>query len=448
MKTTRYFLCVFLFVLSGVIQLSAQQLEIHQLNVGSGDAAIILTRKSNNSINKIMIIDFGFAFSSDLVGSYLKDVLNYSGDIDYAIVSHYDKDHYGGYANFADKYLLKYGKKIKTLIIPGGLSSSFDYPLNGLTPKQDDWNPALPKVTNAKKLSELPTFLSNIKDTNCVSSIFQLSEHKKIDGNFTFDAYNNIPIEMELVAGLQYIKGVTKRVLSKNRKGNDDCLAWVLHFGQFRFYTGGDLGGTDNGYVDHESPLADYFISSNRFNAKSLNTTNKGTLTKGHVCVAKINHHGSEESSNAKFLKTTNPSAWIISCGIFFDHPDLSVIKRMQENSTPPIDEDGIRGIFFTAPKEVVARDIAKAFSDKKKFFLEYGTTKINGNSAIEPLGTYTIVVKPTNLVEIGKMDQDSPVEEEVPITKRSVFTIEFLKKETGGDNYETHSILFDCHTD
>jgi hypothetical protein len=445
MKTIRRFCCIFLFILSGIDSLSAQQLEIHQLNVGQGDAAVILTRGKNKKIRKIMIIDFGKKFSNDLIGPYLKDILGYTGNINYAIVSHYDVDHYAGFSKFAELYLEANGKKINRMIIPGGIGSSLQYPMGGLTPGKNDWNPALPKVSDTSKLGELPTFLSNITNTKIVSAIFQLSERQQINWHFVLDTLDEIPVTMELVAGLQYVKGTSSRKLSNNTTYNDDCLAWVLHFGEFRFYTGGDLGGYDKGYVDHESLLADYFTSNTTYNATPLNKNNKDNPAKGHVCVAKINHHGSNESSNKKFLETTNPSAWLISCGlqINFDHPTNAVLDRMLNCSKKTTAADGIRGIFITSlPYAVDTGKLTSRFSDKKKFYYAYTHTMINRETNPTPEGTYTITVKPSNEFYV---DEENDITEDISITKTSAFTISYWAP-NGMGNFKPASKVFICH--
>ncbi|MDP2599716.1 MAG: MBL fold metallo-hydrolase [Deltaproteobacteria bacterium] len=97
---------------------------------------------------------------------------------------------------------------------------------------------------------------------------------------------------------------------------NARSIALVLEYGDFRYFTGGDLtgGGGNPPYqtIDLETPLAPLI---------------------GDVDIMKVSHHGSHTSSNPAFLEILKPEAAIISAGAQNDffHPHPSVVARYQK---------------------------------------------------------------------------------------------------------------------
>lgn len=93
-------------------------------------------------------------------------------------------------------------------------------------------------------------------------------------------------------------------------------LALLIEYGQFRYFTDGDLpgGGGDPPYqtIDLETPLAPLV---------------------GDVDIILVPHHGSHTSTNENFLKYLKPEVAIISLGNENDfyHPHPSVIRRLKE---------------------------------------------------------------------------------------------------------------------
>jgi beta-lactamase superfamily II metal-dependent hydrolase len=137
------------------------------------------------------------------------------------------------------------------------------------------------------------------------------------------------------------------------RSENDLSFAFLLRFGSFRYYTGGDLCGVEKEesktlYTNMESPLAAWV---------KARWDNKHPGEDFHVCAAKINHHGSNSSTNDDFMEVFNPRLAVISAANKnFNKkgaerkilPKEEVIKKLLGKDFPITDNMRQRPVFFT----------------------------------------------------------------------------------------------------
>lgn len=91
---------------------------------------------------------------------------------------------------------------------------------------------------------------------------------------------------------------------------NERSVAVVVEHGVFRALVGGDLTGGGNGTADVETPLSRQV---------------------GRVDLLRVNHHGSETSSNSMALALWAPRAALVSVGTdnTYCHPAPSVVDRL-----------------------------------------------------------------------------------------------------------------------
>jgi len=92
---------------------------------------------------------------------------------------------------------------------------------------------------------------------------------------------------------------------------NDYSIGLVLTYGNFQYFTAGDLSGEDtSNYRDIETSVAPEV---------------------GEVEVYNVNHHGSRHSSNAYFVNTLSPTVSVCSCGSDnpYGHPTQNMIDRV-----------------------------------------------------------------------------------------------------------------------
>jgi hypothetical protein len=93
---------------------------------------------------------------------------------------------------------------------------------------------------------------------------------------------------------------------------NSRSIALRLDYGQFSMWLGGDLTGGASSTSDVETPAS---------------------LACGNVDVYKLNHHGSNTSSNLNLVANLAPELAVVSCGAGnpYGHPPTTVVNRLNQ---------------------------------------------------------------------------------------------------------------------
>lgn len=315
----------------------SQTLEVHQISVGQGDGAIIVVRDTarlgaaldsagiprpaarinmfktamdsvvdlSGTVTKAMLIDAGKGSKQG------QKIYQYAQKIgvskfQYSVLSHYHDDHYGGFKSLVQTY----GMQIDTAYDRGYYNRA-------------------KKPTRTARTSYINIFNSNRrKQASCDST------------NLLLGTLGGQQIRLTNVANAGYVFGDVHGDAGDPGCGNDEnnySLGWILQYGAFRFFTGGDLNGVNSGQkIDLESYIVD---SVRRFDNSvfvEYNNTND-TIPKSHVCGLKLNHHGGKESTNTYFLSRLRPKTVLISCGYDkgYKHPRVEVIRKIDSAATP-----------------------------------------------------------------------------------------------------------------
>lgn len=304
-------------------------LEIHHINVGTGDSTLIAVRdvtktrtaitpyknvsaekdynllkiaRDNNvvlsgTIDKAVLIDSGNGSTQgDIINKYLNDIG--VTKLDYVLTSHFHQDHFGGYPVVLKKY--------KGTYVP--------YDRSNIAPKAG---------------TTFTKYRDNLTE-NTTQAIKEIAQ----PGAVSVSGTNSL----ELAIGNKGQK-IVLRIIESNSTDlngasvaaatsqNDAGFGWLLQYGAFRYFSGGDLGGFDqSNYICVETPMIDELVKKDT----SVFTTNiNGPMDKGHICSFKLNHHGSRYSTNAWFISTMRPTSAIISCGDRHGHPHKEAIEDL-----------------------------------------------------------------------------------------------------------------------
>lgn len=295
------------FLLSVII--FAQELQIHHINVGQGDATLIIS-----PTGKKMLIDAGnTGQGTNVVRPYLSSLgINY---LDFVVCSHYHADHLGG----------------------------LDEVINGLGTSN------IGAVYDRGRNAPLPTTVAFTEYEAAANATgrryaIQLGQVIDLGGGVT----------MKCVATDGYVINYG-RVANATSSENNLSIGFLLNYSSFQYFTGGDLGGESTYYADNETPLAPQV---------------------GDVDAFKINHHGSQYSTNQTFVNTLKPEVGIISVGTnTYGHPAQVVLDRLANaNCFMYLTQTGSGG---TVPsgKGVVANNNIVVRTTGKSYTVTYGST-------------------------------------------------------------------------
>lgn len=309
----------------------SQTLEIHQLSVGQGDAGLIIIRDTarmrcnfiNNTpsyflpVNKIEMLPAALHNNIPLNGTVIKailidtgegnsqadHILNYMSkmgvaELDHIIISHYDKDHIGGAVKIMQT--MNVGSVIDRGNVPTNSTGTYKKYKNAIASKST--NRIIPKLGYGEILC----------------------------------GANNRRIEIFPTTVNSFVFADTPGTPARSKNENDFSLSFVLQYGCFRFFSGGDLSGfNSSNKKDIETPLALAIKGSDK--ACFRESSSATVLSKGHICAFKINHHGSDHSTNETFLSILQPRTCIISCGYHghFKHPRKDKIKLLESSNSP-----------------------------------------------------------------------------------------------------------------
>ena len=265
MKKTVFFLL--LLAGSGFFPgLSAQTLKIYQIDVEQADAALIITPNG-----KSLLIDSGTGGLSDRIEALFEQ--EEISEIDAFVCTHYDTDHLGA----IDK-LVKSGWQVHSAYDRGYKTGEY----------------------NSRKTSR------EFKDYQKALGY----RAERLDPGDVIDLDGQVIITCIASGGRITGSGQAKR----GDDENDKSIALLIRYGDFLFFTGGDLA------FDTEGKIAEHDLVTD-------------------VDVYKADHHGSATSSDPDFMRDLNPSVILISNGSnkTYQHPRKVTLQRYETLPSAPI---------------------------------------------------------------------------------------------------------------
>jgi hypothetical protein len=158
--------------------------------------------------------------------------------------------------------------------------------------------------------------------------------------------------------------------INSGQPDNDDSIGLVVRFGNFFFYTGGDL----------PSPGEDLIAAAVMANGFA-NPAGGAFPVAGRIAAFKCGHHGSGHSTSAAFLAAVNPVVATISCGenqfgTGENHPDPAVIGRLQATA----------GLYFYLTNCKYATTHIPASEGTEQLSVVGNRSRVSGNNDIPNL--------------------------------------------------------------
>ena len=309
-----------LVILAGIVLAatpSIAQLEIIHLDVGQGDATLIVAPPDGSGNRKTVLIDAGGMPSQGGGGQIVAAALESRGisHLDFVIVTHYDSDHVGGVVeggNHGRGFVFGPNRVPGNDTSFGGTLADFldldstvfgtgdDITVGTFVDRGD--TPA--GTTQAyDKYKEIASEMGTRVKLDSLSAVQAFNEN--LGGGATLMA----------LAGNGFVRGHVG-VVDDVDTPNERSLCFLLSFGSFHYLAGGDTIGRASGNEDAEveAAIGEFLV------AEGVN-----------VDVLHVNHHGANNASDADFLTDVDPEVAIISLGNgnSHKHPTRNALKRL-----------------------------------------------------------------------------------------------------------------------
>lgn len=305
----------------------ADTLKAIHINVGQGDATLILGPADSSGDRVAVLMDAGdITFQGDPDGGVLvRSVLEREGisHIDFFIASHYDADHIGGVIAG----------------LPHVHGSSFILGADGVPggPGDDDGDGVADWIDSSMQQPDpeeigtgdditVGTFVdrgdSGHPNTATYDKYFgmasALGTRRSITSQSDVDTFEidlGGGAVMVLLSGNGLVRDRSSAVDDVNTE-NERSLCFLLRFGGFDYLLGGDTIGRNSGNEDArvEGEIGE-FIQANGIS----------------IDVLHVNHHGADNASDSDFLTAIQPEVAIISAGNENEHhhPTLNALERL-----------------------------------------------------------------------------------------------------------------------
>jgi beta-lactamase superfamily II metal-dependent hydrolase len=313
-------------------------LEIHHIDIGQGDAALVVGPTGKSLLYDVGESYWNSSIDAQKVGPYVEGVLGCK-EVDYVVISHFHVDHIG-YVGYGGLWNLV---EVQGFTVGQTLLRDYNTYLGTTSGTFDNWE----------------LYLEGDGQNT-------LHPATAIEGTSQVDLGGGVVFDIVTVDGNGTMKPGDFSADPVPPSENDYSVGAVISFGDFDEWIGGDLDGqytaSEFSYVYHDIELS-------------------AAAEIGDVDVLKVNHHGSDHSSNATFVNQLDPEVAVISVGDgnTYGHPRQPVMDLLLATSDVYLTERG--ELTTDIGDAVVAGDIVIKTSDG----LTYTVNGVN-YTATEPV--------------------------------------------------------------
>ena len=329
-----------------------KQLKIVQIDVRQGESTLILVSE-DRVLKKSVLIDGG-VYSQ---GITILQVLKSEGveKLDVVINTHYDADHLDGL-----RYLINHEPKYFEN------TQFYDRGIDQYVHKEQKFLFYKDAIENLRKVQQGIDWVTE----KVIGEGFRHPFRPKDDdiepeilvGETFFNLGEPEAPELHCIAANQSIAKLNRKTKEFEKeirdtfieRENASSLGFLIEFGNFTYYTAGDLETGQEDYLMH-------YI-------------NQVLATKQvkQVSAIKASHHGSKNSTSNKFLMTLKPKVILISCGEQNDNypPQPELLERLLFSHTrPPKSRESTLQVLLTAnPSRLVNTPEAPATINEPQF--------------------------------------------------------------------------------
>ena len=365
-------------------------LDLHHINTGRGDVAYYIfpdgttllfdageqdpTDPRTLSARSTAIRPNNSKQAYEWIVHYIKQVAPAGRKpvIDYAVLSHFHNDHMGAWYQTAPRsakadYLLTGITGVAELLPVNVLLDrgypSYNYPHDIQSSAFIDSVKKNPDSHRYwKTMDNYLAFVAQRKKENLTTANLKAGSRTQVSMRYNMNKHPNFHVQNVKSNGLIWTgtDSSTTEQFHMFRQNDpatyptENALSQVItiNYGNFRYYTGGDIPGNINygqpAWMDMETPVA-----------KAV----------GAVDVATMDHHGNRDALNEYIVKTLKPRVWI-GQSWSSDHPGHEVLIR----ATTPFLYPGPRDLFATnmvqCNKDVIGPLVDRSYKSQQGHIL------------------------------------------------------------------------------
>jgi beta-lactamase superfamily II metal-dependent hydrolase len=284
--------------------------------------------------------------------------------LDYALMTHWHDDHFGELANtskLSDNKAYKLvgitevGDAIPIKLL---MDRGYDIPLeNGKPDSLTDskWQEKFVKEDGddchlVSTINEYVKFIDYQSANNGMKhEVFDVGSDSQVVLNYKRDKYPDFKVG-NLTGNGNVWTGENKDIVNIVKRWDENNLScsFKINYGDFKFFTGGDINGVDSLSMPN----------MNRVEAQIAPLI-------GPVDIATLNHHGNRDSNNPNYVRTVRSRVWIGQTWSS-DHPGDDTLRRLTSTLLYPNDRDLFSTAMLEANKLVIGDLIDTAYKAQK----------------------------------------------------------------------------------
>lgn len=300
------------------------ELDIHHIYTGRGEANFFIFPDGTS-----MLIDAGdwdpnhYPFMCELlpdssrragewIARYIMNVNPHKNEVDYLEISHFHEDHIGDASNEAVKTKGRNPDYLLTGIAQVGETIRFKKIIDRAWPEYDSI--CDPHINNYRSFLQW-----NITNNRSKAERFEVGSASQISLQYDKSRYGDLFSVRNLIGNGVMWTGKQNELIcfynSQNKDGwkneNTKSLGMRITYGDFRYYTAGDLSGR---ICDREG--------------NDIDIEEKVAKVCGPVNVCKANHHAYKDAMTERFVKNISASAYIVPVWDY-EHIQPEIMERM-----------------------------------------------------------------------------------------------------------------------
>jgi len=351
-------------------------LDIHHINTGRGDAAFMVfpdgttmlvdagdmseTHPRTTSSRNAKLVPNRSKTAPQWIVDYIDQFLPKKQErrLDYALITHYHDDHFGEMDSLrkiaSGGYQLTGIMEVGTLMpIKKLIDRGFDFPINlkdKTVQSQERFSKdAYGMIPTLKEYWKFIAYQS--EKVGLRNEALQVGSNNQITLKLNPENYPQFSVQ-NIASNGNIWTGYDHSFYPLFKEGeypgeNPLSNGIRIDYGNFNYYTGGDISGIDGlGQTDmdalesHVAPVV------------------------GPVDVATLNHHGNRDSQNPFYVRTIRPRVWIQQ-NWTADHPGEEVLRRITSKKLYPGDRDIFSSIMLQGTKDVIGGRLDQYKSQK-----------------------------------------------------------------------------------